>query len=43
MLGCRCVMPAALGTLLMLTTGTAARQAERSAAPEIVWQFNAGG
>jgi len=40
MLGRGCVVPA---TLVMLTTGTAARQAERSAAPEIVWQFQAGG
>jgi hypothetical protein len=36
-------MPAALGTLVMLTTGIAARQADRSAAPEIVWQIQAGG
>jgi len=43
MLGRGCVVPATLGTLVMLTTGTAARQAERSAAPEIVWQFQAGG
>lgn len=43
MLGRRSVMPAALGMLVVLTTGTGARQAERSAAPEIVWQFKAGG
>jgi hypothetical protein len=43
MLGRRSVMLAALATLVMLTIGTAARQSQPSAAPEIVWQFSAGG
>jgi hypothetical protein len=39
----RSVMPVALVTFLMVAIGTTARQAGQPAAPEILWQFEAGG
>lgn len=43
MLGPVSVMVVALSTLVMLTSWTAASQAERSTTPEILWRFEAGG